>query len=150
MIENTLPPTVSLTEISNTWILFTAAIILIVSLVEAWIVTLIFYGGVGFLRKIFPAPQQLVRSHVDYTIMTALMGISYFTTIHLKLDLPDLIIVLLCVGAIYNPFGFILKAINPSVGKSDTFMGKVVVCAGFLPATIGYGYVMCATVVALV
>ena len=137
-------------EISLSWILATAAISILISLFEAWIATLIIYGKVGFLKKIFPAPHNLIRSHVDYTIMTALAGIIYFSLIHLNIDLPKMIIVTLCVGIIYNPLGFFIKAIKPNAGQSDTLFGKIAVCVGFLPATIGFGYSMILIIAALI
>lgn len=148
----TITSTQSLTtldEISISWLLATAAIALIISLVEAWIATLIVYGKVEFLKRIFPAPHNLIRSHVDYTIMTALLGFTYFAVLHLGLEIPKIIIVILCVGVIYNPLGFLVKAIKPDAGQSDTFIGKLAVCLGFLPATIGFGYIMFAIILAL-
>ncbi|PID42638.1 MAG: hypothetical protein CSB48_09610 [Proteobacteria bacterium] len=141
---------VSLSEINLSWLLVTAAIALIISLVEAWIATFIVYGKVAILKKCFPAPHNLIRSHVDYTIMAALTGFTYFALIHLSIDLPKSIIVLLCAGTIYNPLGFLVKAVKPDAGHSDSFIGKIAVYAGFLPSTIGFGYSMIAIIVALV
>lgn len=133
---------VDLSTVSVSWLLVTAALALLISLVEAWIATLIVYVKVKPLKRLFPAPHNLIRSHVDYTIMTALLGFSYFAVIQLAIDLPETIIVLLCIGVLYNPFGFLVKAIWPNAGHSDTFWGKLGVCIGFLPASIGFGYVM--------
>jgi hypothetical protein len=137
-------------EVTSQWLLITAAIALLISLFEAWLATLIIYGKIGFLKKIFPATHNLIRSHVDYTIMTALLGFTYLALEHLHIELPKAIIVILCVGVLYNPFGFVLKAINPKAGNSDTVIGKIIVCAGFLPATIGFGYSMTAILQALI
>tara|TARA_B110000211_G_scaffold225508_1_gene277831 strand:+ start:330 stop:578 length:249 start_codon:yes stop_codon:yes gene_type:complete len=82
--------------------------------------------------------------------MTALVGFIYLALDHLHIELPKSIIVILCVGVLYNPFGFVLKAINPKAGNSDTVMGRIIVCAGFLPATIGFGYSMIAILNALI
>jgi len=139
-----------MSEVTPSWMLITAAIAMLISLLEAWLATLIIYGKVAFLKKIFPATHNLIRSHVDYTIMTALLGFTYFAIIHLNIDLPKSIIVILCIGVLYNPFGFVIKAINPQAGNSDTLAGKVMVCVGFLPATIGFGYSMIAIIMALV
>lgn len=137
-------------EVTSQWLLITAAIALLISLFEAWLATLIIYGKIDFLKKIFPATHNLIRSHVDYTIMTALVGFIYLALDHLHIELPESIIVILCVGVLYNPFGFVLKAINPKAGNSDTVMGRIIVCAGFLPATIGFGYSMIAILNALI
>lgn len=129
-------------EVTSQWLLITAAVALLISLFEAWLATLIIYGKIAFLKKIFPATHNLIRSHVDYTIMTALLGFTYLALDHLHIELPKVIIVILCIGVLYNPFGFVLKAMNPNAGNSDTVMGRIIVCAGFLPATIGFGYSM--------
>lgn len=145
-----MPETINiLSNITNEWLIFTAAIALLISLFEAWLATLIVYAKVRFLKKIFPATHNLIRSHVDYTIMTALTGFCYFSVIHLAIDLPKAIIVILCFGVLYNPFGFVIKAINPNAGNSETLLGKIMVCSGFLPATIGFGYTMVAIINAL-
>lgn len=132
----------SLATISDTWLLATAAGVLLFSLFEAWLATLIIYGKVGFLKKLFPMPHNLVRSHVDYLIMTTLLVISYYLCQHLMIELPKWLIVLLCVGVIYNPFGFFVKAINPNAGNAETPLGRVIVCLGFVPTTVGFGAVM--------
>jgi len=140
----------SLSEVTMSWLLVTAAGVLIFSLIEAWLATLIIYGKVAILKKIFPATHNLIRSHVDYTIMTALVGVTYFACLHLGIVLPKLIIVLLCIGVIYNPLGFFIMAIKPKAGKSETLFEKVSICAAFLPTTIGFGYAMFAIIEALV
>jgi len=132
------------------WLLVVAAGVMIFSLLEAWLATLIVYGKVKFLKKIFPATHNLIRSHVDYLMMTSLLVVSYFVCLHLNIVLPKWVIVLLCIGVIYNPFGFFIKAINPSAGQSDTLFGKIMVCMAFLPTTIGFGYTMCTVIAVLV
>ncbi|MBK8973902.1 MAG: hypothetical protein IPM37_22015 [Hahellaceae bacterium] len=139
----------SLSEISHTWLLATAAGVLLFSLFEAWLATLIVYGKVAFLKRLFPVPHNLVRSHVDYLIMTTLLVISYFLCQHLAIELPKWLILVLCGGVIYNPFGFFIKAIKPNAGNAETPFGRVLVCLGFLPTTIGFGYVMGAVLLKL-
>jgi hypothetical protein len=137
-------------SVTPEWMLITAAVALLISLVEAWLATLIIYGKIGFLKRIFPATHNLIRSHVDYTIMAALLGFTYFSVAHLGIYIPKYIIVILCIGVLYNPFGFVIKAINPNAGNSDTFFGKLIVCLGFIPATIGFGYAMIAIIGSLI
>jgi len=150
LVINTALPTASLSEVSMSWLLVTAAGVLIFSLVEAWLATLIVYGKVAILKKIFPATHNLIRSHVDYVMMTSLLGITYFFCLHLNIVLPKAIIVILCIGVIYNPFGFFIKAIKPTAGQSESLLGKIGVCVAFLPTTIGFGYAMIAVITALV
>ncbi len=140
----------TLSNVSLSWLLVTAAGVMIFSLFEAWLATLIIYGKVGFLRKIFRVPHNLIRSHVDYLIMTVLLCVSYFLCLHLSIELPAWLIVTLCVGVIYNPFGFFVKAINPEAGDAETPIGRVFVCLGFVPTTLGFGYVMVAVLAKLI
>ena len=149
-VVNTGIPSASFSEVSMSWLLVVAAGMMIFSLFEAWLATLIIYGKVKFLKKIFPATHNLIRSHVDYLMMTSLLVVSYFVCLHLNIVLPAWIIVLLCIGVIYNPFGFFIKAISPNAGQSDTLLGKVIVCVAFLPTTVGFGYTMCMVIAVLV
>lgn len=130
----------SFSDISMEWMLATAALVMILSLALAWIATLIIYGQLKSLKKVFPATQNLIRAHIDYLMMAVLLVAFYFTCIHLGIVLPAAVIAILCFGVLYNPFGFILKAIDPKTGQADTLAGKILVCSGFLPATIGFGY----------
>jgi hypothetical protein len=134
--------TTSLSEISLLWLLATAAGVMLFSLLEAWLATLIVYGKVAFLKKVFPVPHNLIRSHVDYLIMTTLLCVTYFTCLHLAIALPKWLIVTLCFGVIYNPFGFFIKAIKPNAGNAETPFGRALVCLSFVPTTIGFGYAM--------
>jgi len=149
-VLNSVVPSASLSEVTMAWLLVVAAGVMVFSLFEAWLATLIVYGKVKFLKKIFPATHNLIRSHVDYLMMTSLLVVSYFVCLHLNIVLPKWVIVLLCIGVIYNPFGFFIKAINPSAGQSDTLFGKIMVCVAFLPTTIGFGYTMCTVIAVLV
>ena len=129
----------SLDQVSMSWLIVTAAALLLFSLVLAWIATLAIYGRVQILKNIFPSIHNIIHAHVDYLIMTALLGVIYFFCKELALVLPASIIVTLCIGTIINPFGFILKAINPQTGQSDSIIGRVFICGVFIPATIGFG-----------
>lgn len=134
---------------SMSWLLMTAAGVTIFSLLLAWLGTLIIYGKIESLRKMFPATHNLIRCHVDYLIMASLLGLVYFSCLHLAIVLPTSIVVILCIGVIYNPIGFFFQAIDPKFGKSDTVTGRLAVCLGFLPATIGFAYAMGAVLVRL-
>lgn len=140
----------SFNQISLSWLIMTAAIVLLFSLFEAWLATLIVYGKVAFLKKIFPVPHNLVRSHVDYLIMATLLCVSYFLCLHFNIALPGWVIAILCFGVIYNPFGFFIQAMNPKIGKAETPIGRILVCVSFVPTTLGFGYVFLTVITHLV
>ncbi len=124
------------------WLLITAAGVTLFSLALAWLGSLIIYGRIAALKNVFPATHNLIRCHVDYLIMAALLGLVYFSCLHLGIVLPTAMVVILCLGVIYNPIGFFFQAIDPGFGKSETVAGRVMVLLGFLPATLGFGYAM--------
>lgn len=148
-LANLTAPAQGLNTISMSWLLAVAAFSTLFSLLLAWLGTFILYAKVEGLKKLFPATHNLIRAHIDYLMMTMLLSVIYFICLHLSIVLPDSIIVILCIGALYNPFGFIVKAINPKAGQSDSFFSKLGVCLGFVPATIGFGYSMVAILMAL-
>lgn len=128
---------------SHIWLLGTGAIALVISLTQAWIVSLIYYVRVNFLRSIFPSPHQLIRSHVDYCIMIGLLGFLYISTAYLEIILPNIIVFLICLGALWNPFPFVFLAMEKDVEAKRRNMSigeRAMLCIGFLPLTIGFGY----------
>lgn len=131
------------------YLLITAASCLLISLALAWLASFIVYGKVGFLKKIFPATHQLIKAHIDYLLMTGLLAVTFYMTQVTQVTLPGIIVLLTCVGALYNPFGFIVLAMKPEMALTNTLAEKLRVMIGFLPATIGYGYAMIAIIGAL-
>ena len=136
-------------SVSISLFLFTAAISMLISLSLAWLASLIFYANVQFLKAIFPATQQLIRAHIDFLLMSILLVVSFYLSERLTLSIPDSIVLITCFGALYNPLGFIILAIKPSMANPQTRIEKLRVLLGFLPATIGYGYIMIAVLLAL-
>lgn len=126
------------------WLLAVAAASLIVSLILAWIASFLVYTKPARLAAVFVAPFQLVRAHIDYLLMSLLLVMVFHLNERLGLDLPPSVIVLLCVGSVYNPLGFVVMAIRPQLGRPTTRAGQLGILLGFLPATLGYGYAMMA------
>lgn len=128
-------------------LLGTAAICMILSLILAWLGSMIIYAKIKFLKRLFPATHNLIRAHIDYLMMTGLLVITYFLMVHLQINLPDFVILALCVGALYNPFGFIVIAVKPKMANPETLSEKALILTGFIPATLGFGYSMILVIV---
>lgn len=123
-------------------LLITGAICMLISLGLAWLASLIIYAKVKRLKAIFPATHQLIRAHIDYLLMFILLVVTYYLAKELSITLPLWVIALLCIGSLYNPFGFILLAIKPTLANPETRLQKLRALTGFLPASIGYGAAM--------
>lgn len=116
-----------------------ASICLITSLVQAWILTAYRYFKIQAIKRIFKNYRDLVRSHVDYLLMSALIFAIYLIVKDLSIVLPGAVLWLIFIGALYNPFGFILQAIKPDIAEGG-FIKKIGLGLGFMPTTLGVGY----------
>lgn len=116
-----------------------AAICLLMALLEAWLLTASRYLKWRWVKKVFPNYRDLVRSHIDYLIMSALLFTVYLTLLQFQISPPVSILWLTLIGAIYNPFGFILQAMKPDIVGED-LLSKIGVVIGFLPLSIGLGW----------
>lgn len=116
-----------------------ASLCLIIALLEAWILTAVRYLRWNGIKKVFPNYRDLVRSHIDYLIMSAIVFAVYLVLKELRITPPTYIIWLTFIGALYNPFGFIIQAMKPDIIGNDLF-SKVGVVIGFLPLSIGLGW----------
>ncbi|MCC2607571.1 hypothetical protein [Planctobacterium marinum] len=126
-----------------------ASVCLIMALLEAWLLTAARYLKWRWVKKVFPNYRDLVRSHIDYLIMSAIIFVVFLVLLQLQINPPSLILWLTLIGAIYNPFGFILQAIKPDIVGEDT-LSKVGVVIGFLPLSIGLGWCVVTILVASV
>tara|TARA_R110002072_G_scaffold283828_1_gene447469 strand:+ start:9443 stop:9856 length:414 start_codon:yes stop_codon:yes gene_type:complete len=128
--------------ISHDTLLLTAAICLIMSLGLAWLASFILYLKTAWLKKIVKANHQLIRAHIDYILMCLLLVVIYYLCQERAIVLPTWCIITACIGALYNPFGFIVLAFKPSMANPESTLEKARVLLGFLPATIGFSYPM--------
>jgi hypothetical protein len=117
-----------------------ASLCLFIALIQAWIMTAMRYFNASFLKSVFKNYRFLVLSHIDYLMMSGLVFGVYLTCVELSIDLPHLIKLLIFIGALYNPFGFLLQSIKPDIAESGTLMSKVGIALGFMPLTIGLGW----------
>lgn len=126
---------------SNIYLLpLAASICLSIALIQAWFMTMVRYLKLDAVKKLFPGYRDLVRSHIDYLMMTSLIFSLYLVIVNLGVNLPNFILWLIFIGALYNPFGFLLQAIKPDISEGNDIVSKAGVILGFLPLTIGLGW----------
>lgn len=114
-----------------------ASICLFTAMIQAWLMTLIRYLKIESIRNLFPNYRDLVRSHVDYLMMASLIFAIYLVVVQLEIVLPAMVVWLLFVGSIYNPFGFLLQAIKPNIVEGGGVLAKAGAVLGFIPLTLG-------------
>ncbi|HNP36223.1 MAG TPA: hypothetical protein PKK10_10245 [Woeseiaceae bacterium] len=114
------------------------SISLTVTLMLAWCLTGIRYLEMGFLKKLFPSYQYLLKSHIDYLLMTGLLMVFFLLFDHFRLSPPAVILLSMTIGSLLNPFGFLVLAIKPNLRQHPaTPFGAIMTCS-FLLTTIGY------------
>lgn len=128
--------------ISHDTLLLVAAICLLISLSLAWIASFILYVKTAWLKRLIKANHQLIRAHIDYLLMSLLLIATYYLCQERSVELPGWCIITACIGALYNPFGFIVLAFKPAMANPETTLEKARVLLGFLPATIGFSFPM--------
>lgn len=112
---------------------------LTVSLVEAWCLTAVRNLGLGALRRLFPDSQMLLRSHIDYLMMTGLLFVSYLMFRQLGVAPATPVVVGMCAGSILNPAAFLALAVKPRWGKEPPPAFGAVATLSFVLTTVGYG-----------
>jgi hypothetical protein len=92
-----------------------------------------------FIKRCFPNPQYLLKSHLDFLMMTGLLFIFFLVFEHLRITLPLAIVVAMSVGSVGNPLGFLTLALKPDLPqKPATLFGGLMVLS-FTATTVGYG-----------
>lgn len=133
-------------EIEISLLPVTACICLVISIVEGWIMAFMRYLRIKTLQKLFPGYRYLVRSHVDFLIMATLLFSIFCILSVINVTISKPVIIALIVGALYNPAGFILQAVNPEIADGDSLLIKSATLLGFIPATYGFGSVCLAVI----
>ena len=86
---------------------------LFVALIEAWLLVGLMASPGGALSRLLPARDDLVRSHIDYLLMTLFLYAFYALSRLLGVAPPSWAIGAACFGSFFNPFGFLVHAIRP-------------------------------------
>jgi hypothetical protein len=101
----------------------------------AWCIVGARFLGIRPLRRLFADDVQLVRAHVDYLLMSALLlGLSATGA-----TFPAPVAALAILGAASNPALFLVLAVRPDVARSATSPFGVLSAASFLTTTLGFG-----------
>lgn len=119
-------------------LLFVGCICLTLALMEAWCLSGIRYLQLRSLKKIFPDPQYLLKSHIDFLLMTGLLFGCYLVFMQLRLVPKTVVLGAMCFGSMMNPIGFLVLAIKPTLPQTPTSVFGVIMTCSFLITTFGY------------
>lgn len=110
---------------------------LTITLVLAWCLTAV-RSSTGFMKKIFPNYQQLLKAHMDYLLMAGLLLIFYLLFAQLRVSAPAVIVASMCAGSLLNPVGFLVLAVRPGTKQSPASAFGAMMAGSFTLTTIGY------------
>ncbi len=108
---------------------------LLVALIVAWIMVFDRYFPIGFIANAVTDEgfDSLIRGHIDYLMMAALLMGFYGA----RVVLPWSVRWAMVIGAFTNPSGFVIGAFFPKVVESPVFL--YIVLLSFLITSYGFG-----------
>jgi hypothetical protein len=116
----------------------TGCLCLSIALIEAWCLTAVRYIGIAALKRLFPGDQHLLRSHIDFLLMSGLLFVFYLLFAHLSLVPSRVVLVAMCIGSITNPLGFLALAVSPGLPRTPRSAFGMIMSASFIVTTVGY------------
>jgi len=116
------------------FLLLAGSICITMALIEAWCMVTIRFWQIEPIKKLVVGYGFLVKSHLDYLLMSALLFSIYSVLAHLQVELSVVFIVCMCIGALLNPFGFLVAAFSTQPSKLMT----MVTYFSFTLTTVGF------------
>jgi hypothetical protein len=115
-----------------------ASIFIIISLALAWLATAVRIMRIPALQRLFPASDQIVKSHIDFLLMALLIIAFYLLGQQLTITYPDWVIWFMLIGGFTNPILFLVIARHePGTFKPGPVFGLGAMVS-FIITTLGF------------
>jgi len=111
---------------------------LTITLGLAWCLAGMRYLESGFLKRLFTNYQYLLKSHIDYLLMTGLLMVFFLLFAHFRVSPSWVILAAMSIGSLLNPFGFLVLAIKPNLRQHPSTPFGAVMAGSFVLTTISY------------
>jgi len=124
----------------NIYLVMMGSLCLIVALIEAWLLVAVFSSDDSPVSRIVPGRQDLLRSHIDYLMMSQFLFVFFMLYRTLEVTPPVWLVAAICIGSFFNPFAFLVRAVKPAykTNAPTAFTGMITISC--LLTTAGYGY----------
>ena len=123
---------------TNELLVVIGCLCLSLALVEAWLLVIIFTNPDNKLCKVIPGSQDLLKSHIDYLLMSLFLFVFYLLFAHFQVKPSSFVIVSMCMGSVGNPGLFLVRAINPGFKSEPSSVFRLAMGVSCLLTTIGY------------
>lgn len=127
-----------MTTLSIQWLPITASLCLSLALLLAWTLSAIRYMQLSWVKRVFVNYGYLLKSHIDYLMMTGLLAIVYLLLAHYSLAAPAWLVAAACIGSLLNPLGFLILAVKPDLPQKPTHPFGALMSLSFVLTTAGY------------
>jgi len=121
------------------FLIVTGSICLAVALVQAWLLVGVYSSDDSPLLKIIPGRSDLLKSHIDYLMMSQFLFIFFLMYRGLDISPPAWVIAATCIGAFFNPFAFFVRALRPSFLKAPPVPFTIMITVSCILTTVGFG-----------
>jgi hypothetical protein len=108
------------------------------ALLEAWCLSGIRHLQLEVMRRIFPSYPYLLKSHIDFLLMTGLLFVFYLVLAHLDVVPPGFVLLAMGIGSFVNPTGFLALAIKPDLPQTHFSVFGAIMAGSFVLTTVGY------------
>ena len=125
-------------HIESNILVMAGSVSMTITLVQAWCLAGIRYLESGFLKRLFPHYQYLLKSHIDYLLMTGLLMVFFLLFEHFRVSPSPVVLIGMTVGSLLNPFGFLVLAMKPTLRQHPSTPFGAIMAGSFVLTTIGY------------
>lgn len=119
-------------------LVLTGSLCLTLALIEAWMLVVVFSSPDSALAKLIPGAIDLLKSHIDYLMMSMFLFIFYLLFSHFKISPSVFVMVCFCLGSLGNPALFFIRAMKPNLKTEQTPLFRASMGVSCLLTTIGY------------
>ena len=91
------------------------------------------------MKRWIPNYQNLLKSHIDFLMMTGLLFVFFLLFAHFRATPPAFVVAAMCAGSLGNPLGFLALAIKPDLPQRPASVFGAIMIGSFTLTTIGYG-----------
>lgn len=114
------------------------SVCLIAALIEAWLLVARFASDDSAIARVIPGKQDLLRSHIDYLMMAQFLFVFFVLLKALAVVPPLWVVAGTCIGAFFNPFAFLVRAIRPAYLKSPPPAFMAMITLSCILTTVGF------------
>jgi hypothetical protein len=122
----------------NEWLVLTGSVYLTIALAQAWALVVVLTNPTCSLATRIPGWQDLVKSHIDYLLMSLFLFVLFLLFVHFQTHLPTFFALSLILGALENPALFFIRALYPALKQEPSNPFRIAMTASCVLTTLGY------------